>query len=282
MAIGKIAVAGALKIGTAALKMVIKNRITGEGVGFDILKEETNEATGTISSIATTKINEYFFQPKTIREKLDAILTEEFHELNAEEYDGKFGEYLEYLSDTDDLLDSEEDIKKSIIEWNQNARTSVSTLSSFEINSFVADYFENVRARIRKDAVLKQYLKVLQTSQTVENIIEEIYKIQDTIENLATKEDLQKMLEEFKTLYPKQMNEVKKIIGITSKNDIHGNRNIVGDIEATNGSNISSDNTIVGDDNQIGSIIAKKDVIIDSKNNINGAENNIGGIKIIG
>ncbi|MDE6707706.1 MAG: hypothetical protein K2K06_06695 [Oscillospiraceae bacterium] len=254
MAIGKFVVAGVSKIGAAALKMVIKNRITGEGVGFDILKEETSEVTGTISSIATNRINEYFFQPKTIRQKLDAILTEEFQELNTEEYDGKFGEYLDYLSDADDLLDSEEDIKKSMIEWNQNARTSVSKLSLFEINSFVADYFENVKTRIRKDAVLKQYLKVLQTSQTVENIIEEIYKIQNTIDNLATKEDLQKILEEFKILYPKQMNEVKKITGITSKNNAYGNRIVIGDIEATNGSNISSDNTAFGTDIQIGGI----------------------------
>lgn len=49
-----------------------------------------------------------------------------------------------------------------------------------------------MRTRIREDTVLNQYLKVLQTSKTVDNIIEEIYKIQDTMKDLATKENLKK------------------------------------------------------------------------------------------
>lgn len=112
-----------------------------------------------------------------------------YHE---KKYAGKFGGCLEYLNNTKNLLDSEEDIKKSISEWNQNKRTSVSTLSSLEINDFVTTYFKNVRTRIREDTVLNQYLKVLQTSKTVDNIIEEIYKIQDTMKYLATKENLKK------------------------------------------------------------------------------------------
>lgn len=208
MKIEKIVVEGIFKIGTIALKTLIKNSINSEGTGFDILKEETDGTADIISDIATTKIYEYFFQSKTTIQKLNAILKEEFDELNEKIYDGKFGGCLEYLNNTNNLLDSEEDIKKSISEWNQNERTSVSTLSSREINEFVTVYFENVRTRIREDTVLNQYLKVLQTSKTVDNIIEEIYKIQDTMKDLATKENLKKMLEEIKISHPRETNNI--------------------------------------------------------------------------
>ena len=90
MKIEKIVVEGIFKIGTIALKTLIKNSINSKGTGFDILKEETDGTADIISDIATTKIYEYFFQSKTTIQKLNAILKEEFDELNEKIYDGKY------------------------------------------------------------------------------------------------------------------------------------------------------------------------------------------------
>lgn len=213
MPISEILTIGAMKIGTIAVSELVKSKIPGNGVGFDILKETSGAGIEFGSEKVSDKIKNHFFGTPTLKEKLGKILIDEFNRLNEYKYGDKFTGYIEYAGNDEATLQTKEQLIENIKEWNKT-KASNATITQTEINDFVKDYFHKINEKIDADDALKQYVEIIKTSANTEVIVKKLDEVVLKLEDSVTREDLYSILSEIVSNHPEHENLVSNLIEI--------------------------------------------------------------------
>lgn len=253
MAIGEFMVSAITKIGGVMLTSLVKDSISEDSTGYTLLREGLGEAINISSEAGATKVRDFFFKPQTFKKKYEHILIETFKECN-ESFDGAFSGYIDYLHNFDGSIISLED---SLREWNCNSNVSiVSTLNDSLIKAFAKSYFLIMKKRIESDELLYQYLSILKMVQNTNELICSLDKMQESITDLANREDLNNLVDEIKKLQECGAESITTFTAQVTQKAL-GERNEIGDIEVDKKISkgvISIDQTTIGNDNKIGGI----------------------------
>ena len=173
----------------SAIKQRIKNCFTVDGPEAEIFKTVSDSLLGELGEKVLCKLKP---AEPTMKERLQKILRKEFISLDKKYYSKKFASAWKYLDKSDKSFENEEQMRLIMEEWLQTDDGKKSRATYDEINSFVHTFFQHSTDAANHDKDLEQYLSILKTKETTQEIlsaVEEIYKkmiSKDDLESIAT------------------------------------------------------------------------------------------------
>lgn len=182
----------------------IKSKISNEDWQEKVIAEFGGTSVETVIDQISKKIN----SEKKAKERLESILKKSFSEINIK-YDDKFAGAYELLKSTSAAVDSAEDLRELLIEWNNN-RESIRSLDYSEIEAFATEFYIDISNKIMNDDGLHELT-------TINKIIFHLKELNDDFKNESdiTQEKLDKIIELIITILGENNNS-DKIITNTS------------------------------------------------------------------
>lgn len=175
------------KMLAACAGQAIKAKISNEDWQEKVIAEFGGTSVETVIDQISKKIN----SEKKAEERLESILKKSFSEINIK-YDDKFAGAYELLKSTSAAVDSAEDLRDLLIEWNKN-RESIRSLDYRDIESFATEFYKDISDKIMNDDGLHELI-------TIDKIIFHLKEIKDDLkitlknESDITQEKLDKII----------------------------------------------------------------------------------------
>ncbi len=176
------------KMLAACAGQAIKAKISNEDWQEKVIAEFGGTSVETVIDQISKKIN----SEKKAEERLESILKKSFSEINIK-YDDKFAGAYELLKSTSAAVDSAEDLRDLLIEWNKN-RESIRSLDYRDIESFATEFYKDISDKIMNDDGLHELI-------TIDKIIFHLKELKDDLkitlknESDITQEKLDKIIE---------------------------------------------------------------------------------------